>query len=278
MAENACPFNNVDRILLSTDGSECSSGAEREAVSLARRCASKLLAMSIIETNVEFSAVAPELVEKEEVKVRKILDAVKAQADEAGVDCETIVHEGESPYHYIVEEADKSDAGVIVIGRRGRSAVKKIVIGSVTARVIGHSNRPVLVAPRAANLECNKVLLATDGSEFSAAAAVRTVDMGENCGITPIVISVAGNSSEIGAAEDNIRQVNELAEQRGVAIEGVAVVGQPHEAIVKTAIERGVNLIIIGSHGRAGLKHLLMGSVAERVIDNTECAVLVART
>jgi hypothetical protein len=278
MAENACPFDRVERILLSTDGSECSSGAEREAVRLAQRCSSKLLAMSIIETNVEFSALAPELVEKEEVKVRKILDAVKAQAEPAGVDCETIVHEGESPYQYIIEEADKSDAGIIVIGRRGRSAVKKIVIGSVTARVIGHSNRPVLVAPRAANLDSNKVLLATDGSEFSEAAAARAVAMGKNCGVTPVVISVAGNSSEIGAAEDNISQVKKLAAQSDVAIEGIAVVGQPNEAIVETAIEHDIDLIIIGSHGRTGLKHLLMGSVAERVIDNTRCAVLVARS
>ena len=163
------------------------------------------------------------------------------------------------------------------IGSLGGSAPSTRTV-SRRPRTGGHSTRPVLVAPRASDLKCNQVLLATDGSEFSLAAAVRAVDMGKNCDITPLVISVAGNSSEIAEAEANIKAVKELAGQLDVSIEELAVVGHPHEAIVETAVDRGVDLIIIGSHGRAGLERMLLGSVAERVIDNTECAVLVARS
>jgi len=277
MSDKICPFNQTGRILLSTDGSEYSAGAVREAINLASRCGSELLALSVVETNVEFSALAPELVEKEELRTREHLDAVAAQAGEAGVSCETIAHEGDTPWRFVVDEADQRDVGLIVMGRRGRSAMQKIVIGSVTARVIGHTSRPVLVAPRVANITGGNVVLATDGSEYSHEAAKYAIDYGKNCGVVPIVVSVAGDGSELGRAEENIRQVAEMAGQLDVEVEGVAVVGKPHEEIVRVAMDRSAELIVIGSHGRTGLERLLMGSVAERVIDNTVCAVLVIR-
>jgi nucleotide-binding universal stress UspA family protein len=277
MADNICPINGLARVLLTTDGSEYGSGAEREAISMAKRCTSKLYAMTIIETNVEFSALAPDVVEKEEVKVRKGLDAVKARAEEAGVVCETIVHEGDTPYKFIVDEADKRDAGMIVMGRRGRSAAEKIAMGSVTARVIGHTNRMILVVPRAANVECKKILLATDGSEHSETAAVEAVNMAKNCGVTLMVMSVAGNDSEKAEAEANIDKVRDLAGQLKVEVDGIVATGKPGDAIVATAVERAADLVIMGSHGRSGLSRLLLGSVAEGVVNNTECAVLIAK-
>lgn len=277
MNEKTCPFDKLDKLLLCSDCSEYSSGAVREGISLAARCSSELLALSIIETNVEFSALAPDILEKEEIRVREHLESVRAQADEAGVRCETIVHEGETPWHFIVDEADERGADIIVMGRRGRSAMQKIMVGSVTARVIGHTTRPVLVAPRASAVGCGSVLLATDGSEYSREAARYAIDFGSNCGVKPVVVSVAGDSSELPQAEDNVAKVVEMAGQKQVEVEGVAVIGRPQEEIVRAAVERGVELIVIGSHGRAGLERLLMGSVAEAVIDNTECAVLVVR-
>lgn len=278
MSDQVCHIDDLEKILLSTDGSEYSSGAVREAINLAGRCSSQLIAMSVIETNVEFSALAPELVEKEELKTRKILEEVKAQAEEAGVPCEIVAHEGETPWRFIVDEAEKRDVGMIVMGRRGRSAVKKIVVGSVTARVIGHSNRPVMVTPRASHLTGSSVLLATDGSEYSMAAADYAIDYGKKFGIKPVVVSVASNSSELSKAEENIAKVAETAKGYGVEVEGVTMVAKPQEAIVGTAKERDIELIVIGSHGRTGLERLLMGSVAEGVIDSTECAVLVVKS
>lgn len=53
--------------------------------------------------------------------------------------------------------------------------------------------------------------------------------------------------------------------------------GTPAEEIIRLAQELGVDLIVIATHGHTGLKHLLMGSVAERVIRHVPCAVLVVR-
>jgi nucleotide-binding universal stress UspA family protein len=53
--------------------------------------------------------------------------------------------------------------------------------------------------------------------------------------------------------------------------------GQPHEEILKEASERKVDLIVIASHGKTGLKKYFIGSVAERVMKEARCAVLLIR-
>ncbi|MBI4508899.1 MAG: universal stress protein [Deltaproteobacteria bacterium] len=53
--------------------------------------------------------------------------------------------------------------------------------------------------------------------------------------------------------------------------------GIPSELIVQTAVEEGVGLIVMGTHGRTGLKHALLGSIAERVVRTSPCPVLTVR-
>jgi universal stress protein A len=59
--------------------------------------------------------------------------------------------------------------------------------------------------------------------------------------------------------------------------EAQVVVGNPADAILRVAQERGVDLIVMGTHGRTGLKHVLLGSVAETVMRHATCPVLVTR-
>jgi nucleotide-binding universal stress UspA family protein len=65
--------------------------------------------------------------------------------------------------------------------------------------------------------------------------------------------------------------------EAGVAVEARAVEGPPAETIVQAAREAGADLIVMGTHGRTGLKHLLLGSVAERVLRTAACPVLTVR-
>jgi nucleotide-binding universal stress UspA family protein len=71
--------------------------------------------------------------------------------------------------------------------------------------------------------------------------------------------------------------VKKQAEASGVKAEGFVKEGEAYQAIVDLAKERDVNIIVMGSHGRTGLKRLLMGSVAEKVIGYAPCPVLVTR-
>jgi nucleotide-binding universal stress UspA family protein len=288
--------SRLENLLLSTDGSEFSEGAVREAISLAKTCSSRLIALSVVETNPEYETMAPLLVEKEIEKARERLASVKESARRENVTCETVVRQGEDSYRFIVEEALNNRAEMIIMGRRGRTGLKRLMMGSVTAKVIGHAPCNVLVVPRAAKVELRRILVATDGSRHSEAAAMEAIGIAKRSGARLTVISVVPSEAaspfdivhsemqrglitekEHKAAECSIKNIREIADKEGVSVEGLILEGRPYEAIINEANEKKTDLIVLGSHGRTGLEKLLMGSVTERVIGLSPCAVLVVR-
>ena len=67
-------------------------------------------------------------------------------------------------------------------------------------------------------------------------------------------------------------------EQRGLEVEQVVREGYPAAVITDEAETQGADLIVIGTHGLSGLKHLLLGSIAERVVQKAPCPVLTVKT
>ncbi|MFC1868342.1 universal stress protein [Thermodesulfobacteriota bacterium] len=73
-----------------------------------------------------------------------------------------------------------------------------------------------------------------------------------------------------------LERVKDKASQKNVSCETIVRTGgQPHEFIVREAKEKEIDLIVMGTHGKTGLKKLIMGSVAQRVIGYAPCSVLV---
>ncbi len=295
MAE-ICPTAQVEKILLSTDGSEYSEGAVREAIRLAKQCSSRLTAVSVIETNPEFATIAPQITEKMEQSAREQLSAVQARARKEGVDCNIVVRGGEDSYKDIVDEAVKNKSDMIVMGRRGRTGLKRLMMGSVTARVIGHAPCNVLVVPKDAQLNFKNIVVATDGSKYSASAASSAIGLAKRNGADLTVISVVPAElltpmdldltmtqreniaeQEMKEAEKSAKAVKDAAQKEGISVKAFVLSGKPSDAIIQTAREKRAGLIVVGSHGRTGVERLLMGSVAERVIVLSECPVLVVK-
>jgi len=79
-------------------------------------------------------------------------------------------------------------------------------------------------------------------------------------------------------AQQSLEQAFQRVRAAGLEGEVVVLHGSPFEGIVSAARDQGVDLIVMGSHGRTGLPHLLLGSVAERVVRLAPCPVLVTRT
>lgn len=295
MAE-ICPTTGIESILLSTDGSEFSEGAVREAIKLAKNCSSGLSVLSVIDYNPEFDAVAPQIIEKKEKDARRHLQEVQDRAAKAGVNCTTIVERGEDSYKSIVDTASKNKNTMIVMGRRGRTGLKRLMLGSVTARVIGHAPCNVLVVPKAANLQFKNIVVATDGSRYSDLAASEAIGLAKRNGsaltiiavvpselATPTDIEFTVNQRELIAekemheAEKNAKAVKDAAQKAGLSAKAFVMSGKPAEAIIQNAEERKADLIVLGSHGRTGVERLLMGSVAERVIVLASSPVLVVK-
>ena len=77
--------------------------------------------------------------------------------------------------------------------------------------------------------------------------------------------------------EKTLEELAEGLRADGVEVETDTVVGEPAARILEEAERRGVDMIVTGTHGRRGLSHLILGSVAERVVRESRVPVLVAK-
>lgn len=272
-----CPVGKLERLLLATDRSEFSEGAVREAIAFAATCASNLYVVTVLETNPEYETIGASIFEKEEKEAEAYLASVKDRAAKKAVICETVLREARDPAGAIVEEATGKKADMIVVGRRGRRGLLKALMGEIAAKVIAHAPCKVLVVPRAAKIECRNILAATDGSTHGNAAATEAIAIAKRCGSKVIALCAARDESELDEAKANAGVVAQLGQKEGVSVEALTPLGRSHDAIVETAGGRGVDLIVMGTYGKTGVKKLLMGSSTEKVIGQAGCAVMVVK-
>ncbi|MBI4842940.1 MAG: universal stress protein [Nitrospirae bacterium] len=278
------------KILVAVDGSEASLHALKESFKLASNEKSWITVVSVIPPysgdldlitmgNVLASARKP---------CEDALSLANKTAEAERALIKTVCEEGEI-HERIVDLADAENCDLIVMGRRGMSRLERALLGNITARVIGYSNRDVLVVPRNTTVGWQKILVATDGSKFSKAAAAKAIDFAKSYGGELIVISVVDVPTEFyGEApqvvEDMIKKakgytedVRKEAVSADVKAETFVREAEAYRAITEIAKEHQVDTIVMGSHGRTGLKRLLMGSVTERVIGLSHCPVMIAK-
>ena len=146
-------------------------------------------------------------------------------------------------------------------------------------------------------MTATRILVATDFSLDSDSALAYALALAKTIPASVHVVHVVENplaagvwSSEVYTTEIAGLQINLVRDAKkqlqrgirsldhpGVKITSEARTGRPATAIVQCAREREIDLIIVGSHGRTGLAHLMMGSVAEHVVRHAPCPVLVVR-
>ncbi len=279
MVENTlnCP-GPWERLLACTDGSEEGQHAVTQALALGRACAGKVYVLQVVKIIPEFEAVAPDLRACLEEEIERQQATTAAAAAQRGVELEYRVLHSISPFAAIVAEAEKLRPQLIIIGRYGRTAMERLFMGSITARVIGLSPINVLVVPREASLAFQRLLIASDGSSYSDAALLEATAMAARAGSELLGVAVAREEGEISETREILHRMLTAANREGVSFQGISPQGlAADEGIIQVALENRVDLIIMGSHGRTGFKRLLMGSVTERVIGQAPCPVLVVK-
>ena len=274
------PVGRFERFLVASDGSEFSAAAVREALRMAGKCGAQVHLMSLVATGVEHEGLGESILKHEMESAQAHLDQIKAQAEDAGVACETHLIQGDQVDREIVDLAERIRADVIVMGRRGRRGLASLMLGHATAQVIGQAHCNVLVVPRAAQVEGRHLVLATDGSRFAETAAVTAGALAKVCGTPITVVSVTMEShgpERRAEAQQTVERVVGYLRAEGTVAEGKVLHGEPAAAITGVAREVGADLIVTGSHGRTGLERVLLGSISERILNETECAVLVVK-
>jgi nucleotide-binding universal stress UspA family protein len=128
-----------------------------------------------------------------------------------------------------------------------------------------------------------EVLLATDGSESAKKAEIAALRISKSYNIRMAalyVVNVPSTSEQaelIKFGEKVLDEVVEDGKKNGIAVQRILKLGSPSETILNVAKSLKVHTIVVGSEGRQGIKRVLLGSVAENVVRNADCTVLVAR-
>jgi nucleotide-binding universal stress UspA family protein len=204
-----------------------------------------------------------------------------------GISLTTLLLKGE-PHEALGAAARENGCDLVVIGRRGRDLPDGAHMGKVTERVIGYCPLDVLVVPVQGSLSLDRLLLPVDGSRFSREAAARALCLAQP-GAALLTVSILdappGFVKEVPeVARDLLENLEKLvaevarqAAESGLSCETRVLVGSAYRTVVDLAGEWQTGLIVMGSHGRTGLKRLLMGSVTERVVAQAPCPVLVVK-
>jgi len=276
------PLGRFERFLVTSDGSEYSAGAVREALRMAQKCGARVRVISVVAGgNAELYAMGEQLLARELDSARAHLDQVQQQAATAGVACETEVVQAGEIYEEIVNQASAMNADLIIMGRRGRRGLARLMLGDVTAQVIGHAPCSVLVVPRAAEMTGRHFVVASDGSRFGDAAAATAGSLAKLCNtpITLLSVMVPSHSEKRREeARQTVNRITSFLKQEQLEAKGELLEGRPDSMIVDIAMRKQADLIVMGSHGRTGIERVLLGSTTERVLNSATAAVLVVRT
>jgi nucleotide-binding universal stress UspA family protein len=128
-----------------------------------------------------------------------------------------------------------------------------------------------------------EVLLATDGSESAKKAEIAALKITKTYNIRMAALFVANvpsvteQNETIKYGEKVLDEVVYNGKEIGVEVEKILKLGIPADTILNVAKTLKVHTIIVGSEGKKGVKRVLLGSVAENIVRNAQCTVLVAR-
>jgi nucleotide-binding universal stress UspA family protein len=304
-------------LLVPLDGSAAAEHALPIALSLARRFAAALKIIHVHvptwgvygEGGVYDPLLDREIREGMQAYLDRIVQRISTSTD---ISLSSAVLEGLVP-GAIQRHATESGVDLVVMTTQGRSPAARFWLGSVADRLVRQSAIPILlVRPREEEVDLTRetkfghVLVPLDGSPLAeqildpaiAIAAVTSAkitllvvahqftpdddapDSGRGSGIRPELLKQLqeADRQERASAEKYLNELVERLKTRSLRVETRVVSHvQPATAILNEASDQGIDLIALATHGRGGLRRVLLGSVADKVLRGATTPVLVYR-
>ncbi len=288
----------ISRILFATDFSSCADRAFEYAVSLARGWKAELSAMTVLEfypgMDPDYPVNKMYLDNLRSESVRQ-LEGIRAKAAAAGQALSTRLELG-IPSQAIQTTAEQIGADLLVVGTHGRTGLNHVLVGSTAERVVRVSPCPVL-SVKADNKQgqggITRVVVPIDLSTCSLDALEYAVAFAKGLGASVTVLHAMepvayGLDFSLSHAKEWKRQREYLEERlkvltallvtQGLQADYVLKPGLPADAIAEYVKQQAFDLMIMGTHGRRGLSHLLVGSIAGAMLRHAPCPVLTVRT
>lgn len=280
-------MNAPRTFLLAVTDNEQDRRAARQAIDLAASMGAAIIALSVtpqFEGNMYLTHFQNHL-EEIQAPHKRVLCWASSKAAAAGVPCTTQLAIG-SPFEVIVDMADAHDADWIVLGEMRRSMLERSILSPLAPRVIGYSRREVLVLQGENPVALGRIMLCLDGSSHGERAMDRALSLARSYAGTILAATVVDVPPEYhvydhlmsellekaNAAMDELRQ---KAAALDVPVECHVRQGDAASALLDIAADAAADFIIMGSHGRTGLRRLLLGGVADEVLHNASIPVLV---
>ncbi|MBX3441377.1 MAG: universal stress protein [Planctomyces sp.] len=295
------------RILVPVDFSDCSERALQYGAAFARHEQAQLHLLHVVQEVLPVTPgggmVLPQETYVQEIQnsARKALNVLPKAEVAKDVKVTRELRTG-SPADATLEYATSHAVDLICLGTHGRSGLSRFLLGSVAERVVQHAPCAVLVVrtqehefvnANSTEIQLRKVLIPIDFSEFTAGALQDGLAIARHFGAEVHLLHVVEDTSpavsETALAypvfQEYVKTITEDARARmeklplesfeGLAVHKHIKVGAPFELIVREASALDADLVVMGTHGRVGLSHWFLGSVAERVVRKAHCPVMV---
>ena len=294
-----------ERIIVPLDGSELAEVALPYAEELAGRLGSEITLLHVYESaEAEYQQMHQAYVEKMVEATKRGAERFLAKSKAKRVKVKSALLIGHTA-EQIVDYADKENAGLIIIATHGRSGISRWVLGSVAAKVVRATERPVALI-RADGIRrdaskrrmIKKTLVPLDGSKESETVIPYVEELASKLKAEVVLLHVTAPAYpiyimpaepvQIPFSEEELQLVKSKAkvylEEVGSALKGKGIkteyevgFGSAADEIIKFAEEIDADLVAISTHGRSGISRWAFGSTADKVLHAGNTPVLLVR-
>jgi nucleotide-binding universal stress UspA family protein len=283
--------NQLSSVVVPTDFSEGSQHALDRALRLPLGPKSKLTLLHVLPDDIP-GKLRKEAVAEAERSIEKTAARASQEVLRAGLKVQVVsdVVEGNAS-EQILKRAHTVEADVICMGRHGRRSIVQLLLGSVSSKVVKSGDLPVLVVKNPAVNAYRRAVAAIDllrGSDKVLKAMKPYVEDAMDLSVlhastVPYEDFVLLDSSRVeelrmAAVNDADKQLRAMVTKAGlVRAEAKVAGGDARLLILEEAKAHTAELIVVGTRGVKGVKRVVLGSVAEWILANATCDVLVAR-
>lgn len=269
----------IRRILVPLDGSEAAERAVAWAKQYALPDKAQVILLQVLHPEVPLEG---RPFRAGTADSRRYLQGVERELNFAGIPTRILLR-NEPVAQTIADTARREDCDLIIMTSRGASPVLRWLIGGVTQQVLRLASIPILVIrkspPSAARFKLRRILVPLDGSTLAESVLPWSQDFARHHRASLVLVHVRRPEPTARGRELARRTIQALTrhatELRGLGIPSSVMIKQGDAAAEILDASRSGDMILMTTHGYGGIKRLVLGSVAEKIITQAAVPVLI---